>query len=352
MRLEREDFDWAVQQNLITASQAENLWTAFISRYPQEDEVNRPRFNFANVAYYFGALIVISALGWLMNEAWESFGGAGLFFIALFYAICFIFAGKNLYFQQNLKIPGGLLFTMAVAMTPLAIYGLQRWTGYWQAGNMAIYPDFYTWTKGSWFLMELGTIIAGLITLRFVKFPFLTAPIAFSLWYMSMDLTPLLFGENEYIWRMRLWVSFWFGIACLITAYLIDVRQRRSRGDFAFWLYLFGLIMFWFSLSLLIDDNEAQRFLYCLINLGLMLLSVLLKRRLFVVFGGIGVFAYLSYLSYRLFADSIFFPFALTVLGLGIIYMGVLYQRHYPTLARFIESYIPLEWRNLLPKDR
>jgi CHASE2 domain-containing sensor protein len=110
--------------------------------------------------------------------------------------------------------------------------------------------------------------------------------------------------------------------------------------------------MFWFSLSLLIDDNEAQRFLYCLINLGLMLLSVLLKRRLFVVFGGIGVFAYLSYLSYRLFVDSIFFPFALTVLGLGIIYMGVLYQRHYPTLARFIESYIPLEWRNLLPKDR
>jgi hypothetical protein len=51
MRLEREDFDWAVQQNLITASQAENLWTAFLSRYPQEDEVNRPRFNFANVSY-------------------------------------------------------------------------------------------------------------------------------------------------------------------------------------------------------------------------------------------------------------------------------------------------------------
>lgn len=243
MRLEREDFDWAVQQNLITASQAENLWTAFLSRYPQEDEVNRPRFNFANVAYYFGALIVISALGWFMNEAWESFGGAGLFFIALFYAVCFILTGKNLYFQQNLKIPGGLLFTMAVAMTPLAIYGLQRWTGYWQAGYPGIYRDFHTWIKGSWFLMELGTIIAGLITLRFVKFPFLTAPIAFSLWYMSMDLTPLLFGENEYTWRLRLWVSFWFGIACLITAYLIDVRQRRSRGDFAFWLYLFGLIM-------------------------------------------------------------------------------------------------------------
>ncbi len=60
---------------------------------------------------------------------------------------------------------------MAVAMTPLAIYGLQRWTGYWQGVDPGIYRDFHTWTKGSWFLMELGTIIAGLITLRFVKFP-------------------------------------------------------------------------------------------------------------------------------------------------------------------------------------
>jgi hypothetical protein len=351
MRLEREDFDRAAARGLITSEQADALWNAFSEQYAHE-EIDRPRFNFANVAYYFGALIVISAMGWFMTRAWESFGGAGLFFIALAYAIGFILAGRQLYFRENLKVPGGLLFTMAVAMTPLAIYGLQRWSGFWQAADPGVYREFHTWVKGSWFLMELGTIVAGLITLKFVRFPFLTAPIAFCLWYMSMDITPLIFGENESTWQNRTWVSFWFGIGCLVVAYLIDIRFRRNRGDFAFWLYLFGLIAFWFSLPFLGDDSEWKRFVYCLINLGLMLLSVLLKRRLFMVFGGIGVFSYLSYLSYRVFADSILFPFALTALGIGIIYIGVLYQRYYLNLTRFVESYVPDELRNLIPRER
>ncbi|MEP6888403.1 MAG: hypothetical protein ABI945_08785 [Nitrospirales bacterium] len=46
--------------------------------------------------------------------------------------------------------------------------------------------------------MEVGTILAAAIALRFIRFPFLTAPIAFTLWYMSMDLTPLFFGQTEY----------------------------------------------------------------------------------------------------------------------------------------------------------
>jgi hypothetical protein len=40
--------------------------------------------------------------------------------------------------------------------------------------------------------MEVGTVAAGLVALRYFRFPFLTAPIAFALWFMSMDLTPLI----------------------------------------------------------------------------------------------------------------------------------------------------------------
>jgi Predicted membrane protein (DUF2157) len=355
MRLEREDFDRAVQRGIITPEQAEALWNDFCER-DATGESDRTGFTFANVAYYFGALIVISAMGWLMNSAWESFGGSGLFFIALGYAIAFILAGRYLYFQENMRVPGGLLFTMAVTMTPLAIYGLQRWTGFWQASDPGIYQGFHTWIKGSWFLMELGTILAGLLTLKFVRFPFLTAPIAFCLWYMSMDITPLLFGEGKEALENRAWVSFWFGIGCLIVAYLIDIRHRRSRGDFAFWLYLFGLLSFSFSLVWLVwivwEENPWLRFMYCLTNLGLLLLSILLKRRLFVLFGGIGIFHYLTYLSYQVFADSIWFPFALTFLGICIIGIGIFYQRHYQHLTQFFESYIPDELRNLLPKER
>ena len=353
MKLEREDLDWAAREEIITQQQAEILWNALSQRYlHSEDYQNRPRFNFANFAYYFGKLIVILAMGWFMTKAWESFGGVGLFFIATAYAISFSLVGKNLYFQQNLKIPGGLLFTMAVYMSPLAIYGLQRWTGFWIQTDPGIYRGFYEWVKGSWVLMEVGTIIVGLITLKFVRFPFLTAPIAFCLWFMSMDLTPLIFGEDNFDWKNCALVSMWFGIACIIVAYLIDLKLRRSQGDFAFWIYLFGLFSLWFSLPLLGDDTEWSRFLYCLTNLGLILLSLLLKRRLFMVFGAIGAFYYLGHLAYQVFEDSILFPFCLTILGLTIIYISVMYQRHYRNIERYLERVIPLELRNLLPKER
>jgi len=199
--------------------------------------------------------------------------------------------------------------------------------------------------------MELGTIIAGLIALKFVRFPFLTAPIAFSLYFMSMDLTPLIFGKNDFTWEQRLLVSLWFGIACIVVAYLVDLRTRRRDGDFAFWLYLFGLLAFWFGMALMRDSSEWQKFIYCLINLGLILLSVLLKRKVFMVFGAIGVFGYLSHLAYTIFKDALLFPFALTVLGISIIYLGVLYQRHNRAIERFFDRSLPQVLRQMLPRE-
>jgi hypothetical protein len=346
MKVYKDDFRWAVEQGLITLEQAEALWEALSNR-----ESDRPRFDFANVAYYLGALIVISAMGWFMNLTWESFGGGGIFLVASLYALCFILAGRTLWFRQNLKVPGGLLFTIAVCMTPLALYGLQRWLGIWPQGDPGAYRDFHIWVKGSWLVMEVGTIVAGLIALKFVRFPFLTAPIAYSLWYMSMDLTPLLFGKTDYNWEERLLVSMWFGIGCLIIAYLVDLKTRRRQGDFAFWLYLFGLLSFWFGISLMHNDGELQKFIYCLINLGLILLSILLKRRIFIIFGSLGVFGYLGHLAYTIFENSLLFPFALTALGISVIYLGLLYQRKRHLLDRFIESHLSESFKQLLPKD-
>lgn len=346
MKINKEDFDWAVSQGLLSPEQVNPLWDGL-----SEHTRNRPQFNFANVAYYFGALMIIGAMSWLMSLAWESFGGAGIFVISSIYMLGFILAGKNLWFNQDLKIPGGLLFTIAVCLTPLAIYGLERWLGFWPQGDPGAYRHYHIWVKGSWFFMEIGTILAGLITLNFVKFPFLTMPIAFTLWYMSMDLTPLLFGQNEFTWDERLLVSLWFGLACLVVAYWVDLKNRRRQGDFAFWLYLFGLLSFWFGMTLMPSDGELKKLIYCLINLGLMFLSVLLRRRIFMVFGSLGVFGYLSHLAYSIFKDSVFFPFALTVVGLVIIYIGILYQRHDAKIQTFFDQWIPDQLKQLLPRD-
>ena len=46
------------------------------------------------------------------------------------------------------------------------------------------YADFYDYIKGGWFPMKLATVAAGLVALRFFRFPFLTAPVAFALWFI------------------------------------------------------------------------------------------------------------------------------------------------------------------------
>lgn len=288
-------------------------------------------------------------MGWFMNLAWERFGGLGIFTIASIYALGFILAGRHFWFREDFKTVGGLLFTMAVAMTPLIVYGLERGTGFWPAADPGVYRGFHQWIRGGWVLMELGTVLTGLIALAFVRFPFLTAPVAFALWYMSMDLTPLIVGNPMFTWKARLWVSLCFGLVILLASFLVD---RRTKQDFAFWGYLFGMLSFWGGLSLMESGSQFAKFGYCLINVGLMLVSILLQRRVFMVFGALGVFGYLGYLAYDVFKDSMSFPFVLSGLGLLVIFCGVMYQRNSRRVEDRIRAAIPGGLQQLLPPKR
>jgi len=226
VKVSRKDLRWAASEGLISEGQADDLWLAFQGR-----GVDRPRFDLPHVAYYFGALVVISAMTWFMTLGWERFGGGGMFVISVSYALVFMVAGALLWRKRGLKVPGGLLVTAAVCMTPLAVYGFETMTGTWLQGAPGEYADFYAYVKGAWFPLEVATIIAGLVALWFFRFPFLTAPIAFALWFMSMDLTPLIYGEHYYEAQGHQVVSLVFGLLVVVRAYVVD---RRTEEDYAF----------------------------------------------------------------------------------------------------------------------
>jgi hypothetical protein len=326
----------------LTPTDVNRLWNALHAR-----GAGRPRFDTAHVAYYFGALVVISAMGFFMTLAWSAVRGAGLTAFALAYAVAFWVAGESLW-KRGLPTPGGLLFTVAVSMVPLAVYGIHDAIGLWPQGDPGDYRDYYTRVRGSWIVIELVTAGVGTAAVLARPFPFLMAPVALALWFMSMDLTPLVFGASDASWESRTWVSMWFGLAMLLGAYGIDLRNRL-RQDFAFWGYLFGVLAFWGGLSLINGDSALSKVVYCAINVGLIVLSVLLRQRLFIVFGALGVLGYLGYLSYRVFEDSLLFPVALTVLGILIIYFGVVYQRNAAAIAVGLQANLPEGIRALVP---
>jgi hypothetical protein len=215
---------------------------------------------------------------------------------------------------------------------------LERMTGLWPQGAPTAFANYSLMIKGSWILMEIGTVLAGLVALRFVRFPFLTAPIAFSLWFMSMDLAPLVLGWLPYTPNQTYWVTTGFGLAMIAASRAVD---RKAGEDYSWWGYLFGCLGFWGGLSalILIHSHQPQWLVFAVINLAALVVSVLIQRRVFAVFGGLGIFAYLVQLTATIFKDSILFPFLLCAMGLLVIVLGVQYQRRSESTGRRLSGF-------------
>jgi hypothetical protein len=329
-------------------SLASRLWEELDALAPPR------RFAVANVAYYFGALVIVSAMTYFLTGAWDRTGGEFKLVAAISYAAVFGLFGFVLGRDERTRIPSGLLYTAAVCMTPLAVFGIESATHWWASGDPGSYSDFYDWIRASWVPMEVATIVAGLVMLRFVRFPFLVAPIAFALWFLSMDLAALLIGAHDRAgfdisWDERARASIAIGFLELIAALTVD---RIAREDYAFWLYLFGSLSVWGAIwSLDFEGTETGQFLTCLLALAFIGASVVLGRRALAVFGALGAIGYIGHLAWN-FRNSLSFPIALVVAGLAVICAGVAYQQNRARIEDGLKAAIPENLRQWLPRSR
>lgn len=76
--------------------------------------------------------------------------------------------------------------------------------------------------------------------------------------------------------------------------------------------------------------------------------GVLLVRRVFVIFGALGCSGYVGHLAFNIFKDSWLFPISLTLLGLLVIYLGVLWQKHEKGITEKARKVLPQQLRELL----
>ncbi|MCK7580076.1 MAG: hypothetical protein MZV65_33335 [Chromatiales bacterium] len=226
MELNRNLLKDAIENGLISEQQADPLW-----KFLSERGKDTPSFRFTHVLYYLGGLIAMGAMSLFMTLGWERFGGWGLFFIALAYAGAGLWLTEFFLNRSRLPIPAGLTATFVVVLTPLAVYGLQVALGWWAEGK--VFREYHTLVDWWWMLMELATLASGAVLLWRYRLPFLVMPVAVTLWYMSMDLTPFLFGDADWMWELRKFVSLWFGLLIVLLAFWVDLRTRHDK-DYRF----------------------------------------------------------------------------------------------------------------------
>jgi len=148
-------------------------------------------------------------------------------------------------------------------------------------------------------------------------------------------------------WELRKKISLAFGLIMVLFAFFVDLRSRHSK-DYAFWLYLFGLLTFWGALTSMSSGGLAGKLVYLGINLAMVFVAAILGRRVFAVFGGIGVVLVLSNLSWGIFKNSFAFVAVLTLLGFALIATGVWWSKREAEIVAKVRAFLPRDLRELL----
>ena len=343
MDIRKHHLQQAVERQIISEQQSDALWQLW-----QSQQSTVPQFSLNHVLYYLGGLLAIGAMTLFMTLGWETFGGSAIVALCLLYGLPGV-ALTEYFHKRGLAIPAGICAVFVVVLVPLAVYGVQQEMGLWLRDQL--YRD-YRWGDGRWLTMELALLAAGAAMLWRYRYPFLLMPIAVTLWCISIDAPNwLIYGKRGYHnWLSGDLLSIWFGLAMILLALWVDFRNRSER-DYPFWLYLFGVMAFWSGISSMIFfDSKGGNFLYCLINLAILLAGVLIRRRVFVVFAAFGIFGYCFHLASQVFKESWLLPVSLTFVGLAIVLLGIWWQRNEVVFTEKLQSKMPPAIRRFLQR--
>jgi hypothetical protein len=337
MKYTDEHLKEAIDKNIFTREQVDSFKDLAAA---SNDNVSR----FQKVLYYGGCLLIISALTWLMESSWDTFGPIGILGISIVYFIGFSLAGYFLFFKKKLQTAGGLLFAIPIAITPLIAYAILKLLNFWPAKYD--YDDYYIWINAKWVILEAAAIVVALPFLLKTKFPFLVFLIAGSLWFFSMDIVKIMYEDIDITWTRRAYVSEIFGAVMILIGYIADLKFKK---DYSFWLYLFGVVTLDSGLSVFYNDNALGFITLGLINIALIAVALFLNRNVFLVFGAIGLIELLSRLSWKYFEGSPVFPFLLTGIGILLIILGIFFQKNKTKIDETIKNKLPVWLLKLKP---
>ena len=307
-----------------------------------------PKSGIETFLYYLGAGIIISTMLWYIGDIWQNYRHLGLTLISGFCFAMFAVIG-NFFWNKKRKIAGGILFTCSISVVPIFIWSLESVIGI-MPEDINIYHQFHTQVKSGWVSIEILTLAVGFIFLKYRRFPLMLALLSFILYYLSMDIVPLIFGYTEsYIdltifFKNDTWSALTqpshliyeytrliFSMGMLAWAFKYE-RLNREGEDYSFWLYLFGAMMFSWSTWAIFRrlgwlESSYEYLGHAVFDLVYLRLWQVLRRRVFLILGGIGLAYSCIHIVHRIFSIALAFESIAMMFGLLLIIFGIREER-------------------------
>lgn len=334
--------DLAVERGILSIDQRQRLHA--LRRESPSATGEAPRgFNWVNVAYGLGALLVLFACAWFLVRQWEKLGPWGVLGIALAYAFLLVYADRRLRALGFMRA-GDIAVMLAVSLTPLAAWSILRLAGEWPPDDaFNVSPFAREWMASRWMVLELATILVALFVLRVRRAPVLMHPISvamFWLWFHTSQTVNLGFYSATYErWMMLAGALIILATAEQVERWQLKTGVEKAEGDFAGPFWLVGCFALAISYGALWSRFDAWKHLMPLLAAGMIMVALVVRRRTVLAVGVLGVFGYLVYLADEVFRNSGAFPIVLAALGILTIVATVWIQRRFPSLFQRFGSH-------------
>ena len=300
-------------QHLVTRDE---VTTAFDAGVGSDADVEVTRqTGISHILYYVGGAVVFLGISVLIWQHWSALSSATKILstlgsgIAAYVAATFLIRNERLettsrafYFISALVMPLGLHVTFDVAGLDTGSDGVQS--------------------------LVSGILLTTFLLSYFVhrKTVFTIFNVIFGTW-LFFSFTSLLVGNNpRFGWEFSAYRVLCTGLVyALLGYYFTQTPQRALTGA----LYGFGVLLFLGAALALGDWKPNQNAFWELafpgLVFGVMFLSVYLRSKSFLTFGSLYLMVYILKITAEYFADSLGWPLALVLTGLGLIAIGYLH---------------------------
>jgi hypothetical protein len=275
---------------------------------------DRPRFDPANILWFFGGLVAAAAGLAVISQVQPSSRGLWILlssaaFLAAFAALAFGLL------RAGWPVAGGVLAAMAVTFVVPGTVGFERLLGVWRTSSLIDPTAEY---EGPYVAVLVATAAAGLVCYAIVRFPFVLAIVAAAATVTGQLLLPIFrsrpgFGDHAN-------AAVVVGLVLIAAGLALDRRRERRA---AFWWYVFGLFSLALGLAYHAFRHSSWGWVLILVFGAVFLLAgTALRRATWAVFGVAGIFAPIAHYLDVWFAN-LGTAFALTALGVVLVGLGI-----------------------------
>ncbi len=274
-----------------------------------------PQAGISHLLYYVGGAVVFLGISVLIWQNWTALNSVTKILCTLGSGVAAYMAAVFLGRDERFEIPSRAFYFISALVMPLGLQVTLHIAG------------LDTGSSGT------QSVVSGILLTTFLlsylanrKTVFTVFNIIFATW-LFFSFTSFMVGGNPYFkWEFWAYCVLCVGLVYALLGYSFsETSQHALTGS----LYGFGALCFLGAALALGDWNPHQNIFWELafpgLVFGVMFLSVYLKSKAFLTFGSLYLMGYILKITSEYFAQSLGWPLALVLTGLGLMAIGYLH---------------------------